>query len=513
MTGLAIAEDPYAARPWLASYPPYVPADLDEASYSTLTAIFRNSVAVFADRPALECFGTQLRYRELHVLAEAVASWLQARGLEKGEQIAIMSPNLASYPAIIFGAFLAGGVIVNVNPLYKPHELEHQLNDAGARFIFVLENFAHTVEEAWPRMTLEQAIILAPGDLLGLKGLVINAASRWLKRAVPSYSLPDSVRFSEVIEHGRKRPLVPVELSRNDIAFLQYTGGTTGVAKGAALSHANVASNVEQAIAWLRPFVDEPQIMVTALPLYHIFGLTACCLAMTKIGACCLMIPNPRDIGGFVKTLRKSRFTMFSGVNTLYAALADHSDFDKVDFSGLVFCLSGGMATLDVTARKWKQITGKAIIEGYGLSETSPTICLNLPRLEEFSGAIGYPQPSTHISIRVEDGTPAPIGERGEICVKGPQVMLGYWKRPKETATAMTADGYLPHRRHGRDEARRHHQDRGSAEGHDSRFGFQRLSQRGRERARAASQGEGSGGDRRAGQAFGRGADGIHRSA
>ncbi len=443
MTGLTIANDPYAARPWLASYPPYVPADLDEKSYSTINAMFRKSVATFADRPAMECFGKRLTYSELSVAAEAVASWLQAHGLEKGDRVAIMSPNLASYPAIIFGTFLAGGVVVNVNPLYTPKELEHQLTDAGARFIFVLENFAHTVEEAWSHLQLQQAIVMAPGDLLGLKGILINVASRWLKRAVPTFALPGAVRFSEVFEVGRRRPLEHVEVSRDDIAFLQYTGGTTGVAKGAALLHRNVASNVEQAIAWLRPFANSPQIMVTALPLYHIFGLTACCLAMTRIGACCLMIPNPRDIDGFVKTLLKSSFTMFSGVNTLYAALADHRDFGKVDFSGLVFCLSGGMATLDITARKWKQITGKAIIEGYGLSETSPMICLNLPQLEEFSGAIGYPQSSTHISIRLEDGSVSPIGERGELCVKGPQVMAGYWKRPKETADTMTEDGFF----------------------------------------------------------------------
>jgi long-chain acyl-CoA synthetase len=444
MTGVTIENDPYATRPWLASYPAYALPDIDEKSYSTLVAMFRTAVDDFADRPAIDCFGKSLTYRELSVAAEAVGSWLQSRGLEKGDRVAIMSPNLASYPAVIYGVFLAGGVVVNINPLYKPHELEHQINDSGARFIFVLENFAHTVAEAWPSMKIEQAILLAPGDLLGLKGLVVNAVSRWVKRAVPSFRLPGSIPFSAVIEAGRRRPLEHVETSRDDIAFLQYTGGTTGVAKGAVLLHRNVASNVEQAVAWLRPVTNDQQIMITALPLYHIFGLTACCLTMARIGACCLMIPNPRDVGGFVKTLRGARFTMISGVNTLYAALAEHKDFGKVDFSALVFCLSGGMATLDATARKWKQITGKPIVEGYGLSETSPLVCLNQLGLDEFSGAIGYPSASTYVTLRSEkDGSPVPFGESGELCVKGPQVMAGYWKRPKDTAEAMTADGFF----------------------------------------------------------------------
>jgi len=443
MTGLTVANDPYASRPWLASYPPYAPADIDEASYSTLNAMFRDSVTTFADRPAIESFGKTLTYAELGAAADAVSSWLRARGLEKGQRVAIMSPNVATYPVILFGILLAGGVVVNVNPLYTPHELEHQINDADARFIFVLENFAHTVAQAWPNMRVKQVIVTAPGNLLGLKGVIINAVSRWVKHAVRPYALPGAAVFSEVIRQGRTIPLPPVEVSRDDIAFLQYTGGTTGVAKGAVLLHRNVAANVAQAIAWVKPLVAGRQVMVTALPLYHIFGLTACCLLVTSIGGCCLMIANPRDIAGFVKTLQKSPFTMFSGVNTLYAALADHKDFARVDFSRLVFCISGGMATQDVVARKWKQITGKAIVEGYGLSETSPIITSNLPNLEEFSGSIGYPYPSTHISIRLEDGSPAPFGERGELCVKGPQVMAGYWMKPKETQDATTEDGFF----------------------------------------------------------------------
>jgi long-chain acyl-CoA synthetase len=443
MTGPKIADDPYASRPWLACYPPYTSADVDEASYSTLNAIFRDSVAVYGDRPAVESFGAILTYAELSRAAEAVASWLQARGLEKGQRVAIMSPNVATYPALVFGILLAGGVVVNVNPLYTPHELEHQINDAGARFIFVLENFAHAVAHAWPNMRVEQSIVTAPGDLLGFKGILINAVSRWVKRAVRPYALPASTCFADLFREGRKRPFQPVDVSRDDIAFLQYTGGTTGVAKGAVLLHRNVAANVAQAIAWVRPLVAGKHVMVTALPLYHIFGLTACCLLVTRIGGCCLMIANPRDIAGFVKTLRKSPFTMFSGVNTLYAALADNKDFASVDFSHLVFCISGGMATQGAVARRWKEVTGKAIVEGYGLSETSPIVTSNLITLDEFSGSIGYPYPSTQISIRLEDGSPAPFGERGELCVKGPQVMPGYWMKPKETQDAMTEDGFF----------------------------------------------------------------------
>jgi long-chain acyl-CoA synthetase len=443
MTDAKIADDPYAARPWLASYPPHAPADIDEASYSTINAMFMETVAEYGGRPAVESFGATVSYAQLAVAAKAVASWLQARGLEKGQRVAIMSPNVATYPALVFGILLAGGVVVNVNPLYVPHELEHQLNDAGARFIFVLENFAHTVAAAWPNMRVEQAIVTAPGDLLGLKGLIVNAVSRWVKRAVRPYDIPGSVRFADVMREGRARPPQPVDVSRDDIAFLQYTGGTTGVAKGAVLLHRNVAANVAQAIAWVKPLVAGRHIMVTALPLYHIFGLTACCLLVTRIGGCCLMIANPRDIPGFVKTLRKSPFTMFSGVNTLYAALADNKDFASVDFSRLIFCISGGMATQSAVARRWKGVTGKAIVEGYGLSETSPIVTSNLVDLHEFSGSIGYPYPSTHISIRLADGSPAPFGERGELCVKGPQVMSGYWMQPEETADVMTEDGFF----------------------------------------------------------------------
>ncbi len=441
MTSADKGYDPYAQRPWLRAYPPGVPAEIDEASYSTLTAMLRETVAAHPERAALESFGVKASYAQLSAAAEAVASWLQAQRLEKGERVAIMSPNVMAYPAILFGTLLAGGVVVNVNPLYTPTELEHQINDSGARILFVLENFAHTVEAAWPRMTLDRAVIVAPGDLLGLKGVAVNFVSRWVKRAVRPFRLRGSVSFAQVLREGARRKLQPVEVHRDDIAFLQYTGGTTGVAKGAALLHRNVAANAAQSNAWLGQ--TRTPIMVTALPLYHIFGLTACLISCVKKGGCCLLIANPRDIDGFVKTLQKSRFNMVSGVNTLYAALADHPGMAQVDFSQLDLCISGGMATQDAVAAKWKKLTGKPIVEGYGLSETSPIVTCNRVDLEEFSGSIGFPVPSTEISIRTSEGEIVPLGERGELCVRGPQVMAGYWMRPEETAKVMTPDGFF----------------------------------------------------------------------
>ncbi|MGD9657499.1 MAG: AMP-binding protein [Methylocystis sp.] len=444
MTNAEHREDPYAKRPWLSSYPAGVPAEIDESSYSTLVDVFNASVATFADRTAMESFGASLSFEELGRAAVAVAAWLHTRGLRKGDRVAIMSPNVLAYPAILFGVLLAGGVVVNVNPLYTPHELEHQINDSGARFLFVFENFAHTAAAAWPQMKLERAIIVKPGDLMGLRGALVNFVSRWVKRMVPAYRLPGCVGFAQVLQAGAEEPFKPPSVEPDDIAFLQYTGGTTGVAKGAMLLHRNVAANVEQSWAWLKPFLaDKPLIMVTALPLYHIFGLTACLLLLVKTGGCCLLIANPRDIKGFIATLRKSTFTLFSGVNTLYAAIADHSTAKTVDYSNLVLTISGGMSTQEVVAQKWKALTGKPIVEGYGLTETSPIVTVNKPTISEFTGAIGYPVPSTDISVRSPEGEPVPIGERGELCVKGPQLMSGYWRRPDETAKAMTADGFL----------------------------------------------------------------------
>ena len=439
------ASDLTAERPWLRSYPAQVPKTIDEAGIGTLNDIFLSALKDYPNRAAVESFGTRMTYAALGREAEAVASWLQGQGLEKGDRVAIMLPNVMAFPAILFGVLLAGGTVVNVNPLYTPRELTYQIKDSGARFLFVLENFGATVEEALPGLALDRVVLVTPGDLLGLKGAIVNLVSRHVKKAVKPFRLPQAVAFRTVAAEGARRRPQAVAVSRDDIAFLQYTGGTTGVAKGATLLHRNVAANVLQCEAWMRPFFGdrEDHVMVTALPLYHIFALTVCALLMTRIGGCQLLIANPRDIPGFVKTLQKSRITLMSGLNTLYNALAHAPGIEKVDFSQVVFAVSGGMATQETVAKKWKEVTGQPIVEGYGLSETSPVVCANRLDIEEFTGTIGYPLPSTDVCVRSSDGTILPPGERGELCVKGPQVMAGYWQRPDETAKVMTSDGWF----------------------------------------------------------------------
>jgi long-chain acyl-CoA synthetase len=434
-----------ASRPWLKSYPPSVPPVIDEAGIGTLNDIFRKALQDFPNRAAVESFGKRMTYGELGRDADAVASWLQGQGLKKGDRVAIMLPNVMAFPAILFGVLLAGGTVVNVNPLYTPRELTYQLKDSGARFLFVLENFAATVEESLLEVKLDRVVLVTPGDLLGLKGTIVNLVSRHVKKAVRPFRLPQAAAFKAIMAEGARRKPQAVAVSPDDIAFLQYTGGTTGVAKGAVLLHRNVVANVLQCEAWMLPFFGERQdhVMVTALPLYHIFALTVCGLLMTKIGGCQLLIANPRDIPGFVKTLQKSRITLMSGLNTLYNALAHAPGIEKVDFSQMVFAVSGGMATQEAVAKKWKDVTGQPIVEGYGLSETSPVVCANRLDIKDFTGTIGYPLPSTDVSVRGSDGTVLPYGERGELCVKGPQVMAGYWQRPDETAKVMTQDGWF----------------------------------------------------------------------
>src|SRR3954465_11082023 len=413
------------ANSWLKSYPPGVLAEIDLQQVGTLVDLLRDSVSRYARQPALESFGKQLTYAELGEAANAVASWLQGRGLGKSDRIAIMMPNVLAYPAILFGALVGGCTVVNVNPLYTARELAHQVNDAGARVLFVGENFGHTVEEAGSRLKLDETVVVTPGDLMGLKGAMVNLMARRVKKAVQPFHLPKAETFSSVLATGRKTPPKPVTVAPDDVAFLQYTGGTTGVAKGAMLLHRNVVANVAQIDAWMDPFVrtEAQHVLVTALPLYHIFALTGCCLYACRIGACQILIPNPRDIAGFVKTLRARAPTGLLLVNTLYNARASHSQIGTVDFSKLAFCIAGGMATQATVAQRWKALTGKPIIEGYGLSETSPVVCINRFDLDAFSGPIGYPVPSTDVSIRTDDGRAAPLGEAGELCVKGPQVM------------------------------------------------------------------------------------------
>jgi long-chain acyl-CoA synthetase len=442
-----------ATRPWLKGYPAGVPAEIDLSTLSTLDRLVRDAVHVYATRPAFESFGKSISFAELGRAAEAFAATLQARGLVKGDRVAIMLPNILAYPAAMAGVLVGGYTVVNVNPLYTPRELAHQLTDSGAKAIVVIENFAHVLQEAFeqglmPRDQLASIFIATPGDLMGLKGHIVNFVSRRVKKAVKPFSLPGSLAFAGAVAGSAKPKPVTVDL--DDVAFLQYTGGTTGVAKGATLTHRNVHANVLQCEAWLywsfKRDGDPPNfqhVMVTALPLYHIFALTCCCLFMIRIGAKGLLIANPRDIAGFIKTLKTSRFTFMSGVNTLYNALLNHPDIADVDFSNMRFTVAGGMATQAAVAKRWKETTGAPIVEGYGLSETSPVACVNRPDIAEFTGTIGFPVPSTEVSIRKDDGSPMPEGEAGELCIRGPQVMRGYWNRPDETAKAMTADGYF----------------------------------------------------------------------
>lgn len=431
-------------RPWLAHYPDDTPREIDLARVGTLVALFDEATARFGARPAFRSFGKSLSFAQTGEKAKAVAAFLQSRGFGRGDRVAIMAPNVMAYPAILFGILKAGCTVVNVNPLYTPREFAAQVRDSGARALFVLENFAHTVEASGEAASLDPLVIVRPGDLLGLKGAVINLVSRHVKKAVPAFSLPGAVAFSRALASPGAGAFAPVAVDREDVAFLQYTGGTTGAAKGAMLLHRNVAANVAQLDAWMGRTIEsrDDNVMITALPLYHIFSLTAC-LLFHHLGATQTLIANPRDIPGFVKTLKGENFTCTVGVNTLYNALANHPAIGEVDFSRVTLCVSGGMATQQAVASRWKRLTGRPIIEGYGLSETSPVVCANPMDLDEFSGTIGYPIPSTEVSIRDPDGRPLPAGAEGELCVRGPQVMAGYWNRPDETARAMTADGFF----------------------------------------------------------------------
>jgi long-chain acyl-CoA synthetase len=436
-------------RLWLRHYPPGVPADIDPSRYPSLVAMFEEGFKAFADREAGVCMGKSLTYAELDEASRALAAWLQSRGLKRGARVGIMMPNVLQYPVAITAILRAGCTVVNVNPLYKPRELEFQLTDAGAEAIFVLENFAAVLQQALPNTPVKHVVIASLGDMLGLvKGTLVNAVVRHVKKMVPPYSVPGSVNFNAALAAGRKTGFAPVAIEPDDIAFLQYTGGTTGLAKGAMLLHRNLVANMLQVDAWNQPLVNLPPktdrlIIVTALPLYHIFALTACFLLAVRTGGMCLLIPNPRDIPGLVKELSHFKVNLFPAVNTLYNALLHSSDFGKIDWSMLKCAIGGGMAVQKSVADAWVKATGKPIIEGYGLSETSPVLTCNRGDITEWTGTIGLPMPSTEISIRDDDGHELPNGEQGEICARGPQVMLGYWRRPEETAKAMTVDGFF----------------------------------------------------------------------
>jgi long-chain acyl-CoA synthetase len=437
-----------ADRIWLSSYPPNTPSDIAPLEHSSIAALIEDSFKRFADRPAFTCMGKTISYKNMEDYSTRIGAWLQSLGLEKGDRVALMMPNILQMPVAMAAVLRAGYTVVNVNPLYTPRELEHQLKDSGAKAIIILENFALTLQQIVKNTGVKHVCVASMGDLLGLKGHLVNFVVRKVKKMVPAWSLPGHVSFKAALAAGEGKKLKPVEISASDVAFLQYTGGTTGVSKGATLLNSNVLANTAQNDLWLpAAFVKKkkPDVLVyiCALPLYHIFALTVNGLMGMSQGAHNILIPNPRDIPGFVKELGKYEFHVFPGLNTLFNALLNNEDFRKLNFKPLLLTLGGGMAVQRPVAERWRELTGCVISEGYGLSETSPVATANRFDADGFSGTIGLPLPSTYIDIRDEDGASMPIGEVGEICIKGPQVMDGYWNRPDETANVMTEDGYF----------------------------------------------------------------------
>jgi len=430
---------------WLKHYPPGIPTEVDYRQYGSIGELFESNTERYRDRPAYTNMGRTISFGDLERMSRAFGAWLQSKGLAKGARVAVMMPNCLQYPACVFGILRAGYIVVNVNPLYTARELEHQLKDSGAETIVVLENFAHVVEQVVARTSVKHVVVTALGDLLGAKGLIVNFVLRYVKKMVPRWEIAGAVRFNTMLEEGKGLELKRVAVGQEEPAFFQYTGGTTGVSKGAVLLHRNILANLEQAAAWLKPWIkeEEPQAIITALPLYHIMSLTANCLLMMKVGGCNILITNPRDIPGLVKEMRKHKFTIFTGVNTLFNALMNHPDFTKIDFSHLRIALGGGMAVQKAVADRWKQLAGCTLVEAYGLSETSPAVTINPLDLKDYNGSIGLPIPSTEVILRGEDGKEVPLGSPGELCVRGPQVMKGYWNNPAETAKVLGPDGFF----------------------------------------------------------------------
>ncbi|WP_334132457.1 AMP-binding protein, partial [Silanimonas lenta] len=433
-------------RPWLSSYPKGVPATIDVDEFPSIVSVLENAIAKFRDRPAFRNLGKTITYAEVDRLSAQFASFLlNDLKLKKGDRVALMMPNVLQYPIAIFGVLRAGLTVVNTNPLYTPRELKHQLVDSGASVLVVLSNVAHTAAEVVAETPVKQVIVTSIGEMLGFpKGAIVDFMVKYVKKMVPDYDIPGAIDFRTALARGAKHELPAVSLHHGDIAFLQYTGGTTGVAKGAMLTHRNLVANMQQASAWIGTNAKPgEEVIITALPLYHIFALTANCLVFMKFGGLNHLITNPRDMPGFVRELKSTRFTAITGVNTLFNGLLNTPGFDTVDFSALHLTLGGGMAVQRAVAERWKQVTGCTLVEAYGLTETSPAACINPMDLKEFNGAIGLPISSTDACIKDDEGRMLPVGEVGELCIKGPQVMQGYWQRPEETAKVIDAEGWL----------------------------------------------------------------------
>jgi len=437
---------------WLKHYPPGVAHEIDLSLYSSLPQMAEEAFANFGNRPAYTCMDKTLTYSDVDRLSQAFGSWLQSRGLQRGDRVALMMPNVLQYPVAILAVLRAGYVVVNVNPLYTPRELEHQLNDSGSVAIVILENFATTLEKVIAKTQIKHVVIASVGDLLGFpKNLIANYVVRKVKKAVPAYSLPGSIKFNDALAEGRNLPLNKPKLGPEDTAFLQYTGGTTGASKGAVLVHSNVYGNVLVSEAWLKPGMEDttkgpppdPVVMICALPMYHIFCLVSCMWLALKVGGHSILIPNPRDADGMVKAISKHKFNVLPAVNTLFNSLVNHEGFRRLDFSNLRVSNGGGMAVQRAVAENWLTLTHCPIVEGYGLTETSSGATCNEIMNTNYSGDVGMPMPSTEISIRDDSGVEVAFGERGEICIRGPQVMRGYWQRPEATAEVMTTDGYF----------------------------------------------------------------------
>lgn len=435
-------------KPWLDSYPEGVPHQVDYSQYESLNHMFEDSFDLYANRVAFTCMGKTITYQELNTQSLQFAAYLQSTGLKQGDRVAIMMPNLLQYPIAILGALRAGMVVVSINPLYTPRELLHQLKDSGADALVILENFAHVFEKVQDQVDVKHVLVTSMGELMGVKGILVNWVVRKIKKLVPKWDLPSYISFKKALTIGERHSFIKPQVGHNDIAFLQYTGGTTGVSKGATLLHRNILANIMQIQLWLEPGLRgktiDQLIFVCALPMYHIFALTACCMFGIRAGGLNILVTNPRDISGFIKLLAGLKaFHIFPAVNTLFNALMNHPQFKKINFSSLLVAIGGGVAVQRVVADRWLALTGKSIAEGYGLSETSPVSCCNTPLINRFTGHIGLPLPGTDVSIRDDVGRQLPTDMPGEICIRGPQVMAGYWRSQDETNKVMTVDGFL----------------------------------------------------------------------